>query len=107
MENRIKQLREERHMTQIRLSIELEVSQEAVSGYESGKHYPSVAILLKMRELFHTNIDYILGLSDVRCTKNIETISPDEQLLLSKWNSLDERRKELLLAYIDGLTAIK
>ena len=34
MENRIRQLREERHMTQVRLSVELGVSQETVSSYE-------------------------------------------------------------------------
>ena len=41
MSNRIKQLREELRMTQVRLSIELEVSQETVSAYENQKHYPS------------------------------------------------------------------
>ena len=55
MENRIKQLREEQHMTQVRLSIELGISQETVSAYESGKHYPSVAILIRLSEIFHTS----------------------------------------------------
>ena len=32
MQNRIKQLREENHMTQVRLGIELEVSQETISA---------------------------------------------------------------------------
>lgn len=31
--NRIKQLRQLHHMTQIRLSVELEVSQETISAY--------------------------------------------------------------------------
>ena len=38
MYNRIGQLREEHHMTQVRLSIELGVSQETVSAYENGTH---------------------------------------------------------------------
>ena len=66
MANRIKQLREEYNMTQVRLSIELEVSQETISAYESGKHYPSVAALLRLSEIFHASCDYILGLSDIR-----------------------------------------
>ena len=48
MTNKIKELREENHMTQVRLSIELEVSQETVSAYDRGKHYPSVAALIKL-----------------------------------------------------------
>lgn len=50
--NRIKLLREEMRMTQVKLSTELGVSQETVSAYESGKHYPSIPNLLKMSELF-------------------------------------------------------
>ena len=44
--NRIKKLRKEKNITQIRLSIELEVSQETISAYEKGKYYPSAAIFL-------------------------------------------------------------
>lgn len=104
MINRIKQLREEYHMTQVRLSIELEVSQETISAYESGKHYPSVASLLKLSEIFHASCDYILGLSDIRFPYAKDSLTGDEQLLLTRWNALDGRKKELLNAYIDGLT---
>lgn len=105
MKNRIKQLREENHMTQVRLSIELEVSQETISAYESGKHYPSVAALLRLSEIFHASCDYILGISDIRFPHNTNNLSTNELQLLSKWNSLDNRKKELLSAYIDGLIA--
>lgn len=107
MPNRIKQLREENNMTQVRLSIELEVSQETISAYESEKHYPSVAALIKLSEIFHASCDYILGLSDVRFPHQTETLSSDAQQLLAKWQQLDTRKKELLSAYIDGLTALK
>lgn len=106
MTNRIKQLREEYNMTQVRLSIELEVSQETISAYESGKHYPSVAVLLKLSELFHASCDYILGLSDIRFPCKISDLSSEEHQILIKWNSLDIRKKELLLAYLNGLTAL-
>lgn len=105
MANRIKQLREENHMTQVRLSIELEVSQETISAYESGKHYPSVSALLQLSEIFHTSCDYILGLSDICFPYKIDDLSSDEHWLLTKWKSLDEKKKELLSAYIEGLTA--
>lgn len=105
MGNRIKQLREENNMTQVRLSIELEVSQETISAYESGKHYPSVAALLKLSKIFHASCDYILGLSDIRFPYKISDLSKDEFQLLNKWNTLDSRKKELLLAYLEGLCA--
>lgn len=100
--NRIKQLREEIGMTQVRLSIELEVAQETISAYEHGKHYPSLASLIKMTEIFNAGIDYIMGLSDVR--NPIKSLSKDEQLALSLYKSLSKAKKELALAYMQGLT---
>lgn len=92
-------------MTQVRLSIELEVSQETVSAYESEKHYPSVASLLKLSEIFHASCDYILGLSDVRWPYQSASLTPVEEKLLADWNALSDQKKAFLLAYLDGLTA--
>ena len=105
MPNRIKELREAAHMTQVRLSIELEVSQETVSAYESEKHYPSVASLLKLSEIFHASCDYILGLSDVRWPYQSASLTPIGKKLLAEWNTLSDQKKALLSAYLDGLTA--
>lgn len=105
MPNRIKELREAAHMTQVRLSIELEVSQETVSAYKSEKHYPSVASLLKLSEIFHASCDYILGLSDVRWPYQSASLTPVEEKLLAEWNTLSDQKKALLSAYLDGLTA--
>lgn len=103
MANRIRELREEKHMTQVRLSIELEVSQETVSAYESGKHYPSVENLIKLSHLFHTSCDYILGLSDIRCPMNKNNLEQKEVIILEKYRQLDEIRKIRLEAYLEGL----
>lgn len=103
MENRIRQLREERNMTQVRMSIELEVSQETISSYESGKHYPSVSNLIKLSALFHTSCDYILGLSNVRMPYLKNELKEDEIILLEQYCRLDERGKQLLFAYLEGV----
>lgn len=101
--NRIKELRKERHITQVRLSIELEVSQEAISAYEMGKHYPSVSSLLKLREIFNVSIDYILGLSDQRCpTIQKDDLQPDELNIVKHYRELDEIGRERAIAYMRG-----
>ena len=100
--NMIKELREEKKMTQIRLSIELGVSQETVSSYENGKHYPSVQTLLRLSEIFKASCDYILGLSDVR---NVMTAcsSPEEANLTALYRSLYPQERKLAQAYMQGL----
>lgn len=99
--NRIKQLREEIGMTQVRLSIELEVAQETISAYEHGKHYPSVSALIKMMDIFNVGIDYILGFSDVR--NPIKNVDDDEQLILNYYKTLSPKNKEIATAYLQGL----
>lgn len=89
-------------MTQVRLSIELEVSQETVSAYENGKHYPSVPSLIKLMNVFNTGIDYILGFSDVRTP--IKTLNIDEQQLINYYRRLPEHKKALAMGYLNGLS---
>ena len=101
--NRIKELRDEKNMTQIRLSVELEVSQETVSAYEIGKHYPSVKSLMRMAELFDASMDYIMGLSPVRNTM-IESSLPDGDVkILLLYRKLDNLKKEKAYSYMQGL----
>lgn len=104
--NRIRELREEKNITQVRLSIELEVSQETISAYEMGKYYPSVKSLLKLREIFDVNIDYILGLSDTR-TEPVysRTLKDDEQAVIQTYRKMDEKGKDRAQAYMEGYLA--
>lgn len=107
--NRIRELREEKRITQIRLSIELGVSQEAVSAYELEKNYPSIQSLIKMRGIFNANIDYILGLSNTRHDPIYTgTLSDSERTLVLTYHQMDTRGKERALAYMQGyLDALK
>lgn len=101
--NRIKQLRKEKNMTQIRLSIELNVSQETVSAYESGKHFPSIPILLKMSEIFNASCDYILGLSDIKCIQNGGEYGADEIELISLYRVLSPTERKMTKSYMQGI----
>ena len=101
--NRIKKLRKEKKITQIRLSIELEVSQETISAYEKGKYYPSAAMLIKLRDIFGVSIDYILGLSDTRFDPLSETNSTeDETYILNLCRKMDDSDRKRTISYIEG-----
>lgn len=101
--NRIKELRSERNMTQVRLSTELGVAQETISAYESGKHYPSVQSLLKMSELFGASCDYILGVSNIRKPVKEGLLPNDEAGLLYQYRKLGSIQKAKAAAYLEGL----
>lgn len=57
---RLKFLREKKNMTQQRLAIELDMNQNTISRYESGKRQADYATLIKIADYFNVSIDYLL-----------------------------------------------
>jgi transcriptional regulator with XRE-family HTH domain len=105
MGNRIRELREEKGMTQVRLSIELEVTQETISAYETGKHNVSMNSLLKMVKLFDAGMDYIMGISGIRKPVVPVGFTDDEIELLGMYRRMDGLQREKALAFMLGLLA--
>lgn len=104
--NRIKQLRKEKNITQIRLSIELEVSQETISAYEKGKYFPSATTLIKLRDIFGVSIDYILGLSDTRLDPLSQTdLTEDETYIINLCRKMDDSQRKRAFSYLEGYFA--
>lgn len=106
MRNRIRELRQEKKITQLQLSIELGVTQETISAYEHGKHLPSLSALMKMSEIFDCSMDYIMGLSPVRRIMTDSNSTKDEtqkEYLLNCYRRLGSKNKARLIAYADGL----
>lgn len=63
---RIRQLRQERHLTQIQLGQALNLAESTISLYESNHRAPDYHILLQIANYFEVSIDYLMGLTDVR-----------------------------------------
>lgn len=102
-QNRIKELRIEKGITQIRLSVELEVTQETISAYETGKHLPTVANLIRLSELFSVSMDYIMMRSNTRNPVDSGTLMNDEKRVLAYFRLLGPIQKEKALSYLQGL----
>ena len=60
----IRELRNQRGMTQVDLAKRLGVSKSVVSSYENGVHLPPYDILIRLSALFGVSCDYLLGVSD-------------------------------------------
>ena len=101
--NLIRELREEKHITQIRLSTELGVAQETISAYEQGRHMPSVATLIKLSNILDASMDYIMMKSDTRNIIEATSLSDSETRLLGYYKKLNSSGKEKALSYIEGL----
>ena len=61
---RLKELREERRLSQVFLGMELGMNQNTISRYETGAREPSIKELILIADYFHVSIDYLLGRTD-------------------------------------------
>lgn len=106
--NNIKNLRTKKNILQTKLALDLNLTQEAISSYETERVTPSADILIKLADYFNTNIDYIL----CRTTYDlpISNLKPDnitdsQFQLLTKINKLSDIDQAKVEAYIDGLNS--
>ena len=109
--NKIAELRKEKRMSQIALSLELNLSQKMISAYENGKSEPSIATLKQMADLFQTSVDYIINYTEVRqpIDKLVQQqLSEDECVLLNGVRRLPAKQQNIAVGVILGLnSAIK
>ncbi len=61
---RIKELREDRDLTQRQVAELLFISRSTYSAYENGANSPPLEVLAQLAELHDTSVDYLLGLTD-------------------------------------------
>lgn len=61
---KFKELRIKKGITQVRLAIDLNLSQNSVSRYENGERQADYATLIKFADYYNVSIDYLLGRTD-------------------------------------------
>lgn len=64
MYERIKNLREDKDLTQKQIGIILNMSQTGYNQYEIGKNDIPTRVLIELAKFYNTSTDYILGLTD-------------------------------------------
>lgn len=100
----LKEIRERKNLTQVRLSIDMEVSQELISQYERGISFPTISNLIKLANFFNCSTDYLLGLtSNPKKITSLNNIELENQILIEKYHSLSREKQEHLLSYLNYL----
>lgn len=100
--DRIRELREKRNVTQVRLGTELEVSQETISAYENGKAEPRLDKLIKIANFLNTSTDYLLGrIDDESSLVDLSNNVVDDQLneLINNYARLNNLQRKDLIWY--------
>lgn len=63
---RLKVLRKERKISQLKLALDLNMNQNTISRYENMEREADYKTLIKFADYFNVSIDYLLGRTDTK-----------------------------------------
>ena len=61
MEFRLKKLRKERNISQLKLALDLNMNQNTISRYENTERQADYETLIKFADYFNVSLNYLLG----------------------------------------------
>lgn len=95
---RLKELREERNITQNEIAKAIKTSQTNIGRWEKGLNEPSATHIISLCNFFKCSADYLLGRENDFGIVNIENNhTPKEQKLLKVFNLLDNDEQEKII----------
>lgn len=56
----LRQIRKEKGYSQLKVAMDLNISREALSYYETGKRSPDIQMLIRLSDYFDVSIDYLI-----------------------------------------------
>lgn len=106
MKNNLSKVRTAKNLFQVKVAMDLNLTQETISSYETGRVFPSSDVLLKLADYYNTSIDYLL--CRTKYDLPIDSIKPNsiseaDFNLLNKIKRLSLVDKAKAEGYIDGL----
>ena len=104
MYRRIRDLREDRDMTQAQMGRILACSQRVYSNYERGKRTPSLDVIMDLASFYKVPFTYFLNsenLDLIAASKEppVLPLTPPEQQLMDIYRSLSSERREQLVEF--------
>ena len=104
---RIREIREDRDLTQTQVAKTLGIAQQYYSKYETGEYELPLRHLVSLAKLYHLNTDYILGLTQFRYSTDTlnEPFFDDMTVskLLSEATTLNHEGRRALIEYLEFL----
>ena len=113
---RLKELREQKNLTQAQLSKFLNISASTIGMYEQGRRFPDENLLKHISQYFNVSIDYLLGLTNIpntvddyiqKSNSNSYHINDDEQTLIKKYRQLKAEDKQIIDTMLERFVPTK
>ncbi|MBQ9743901.1 MAG: helix-turn-helix transcriptional regulator [Clostridia bacterium] len=56
----LREIRKRKKLSQVKVSMDLNICREALSHYENGRRSPDIGMLVRMSDYFNVSIDYLI-----------------------------------------------
>lgn len=100
---RIRDLREDKDLTQEELCRLLYMHKTTYTNYEQGKHTVPLDFAVTLADYYNVSIDYIAGRTNYPKGAGASSLSEDEIELLERFSKLSERNKGKAELFIEQL----
>ena len=91
--NRIKELREDRDLRQIDVAESTGIDQRTLSNYETGKTNPDSYAIIKLAEFYDVSCDYLLGITEFNVRDN-KQLAEELKKISSRIEALEKYRSK-------------
>lgn len=95
---RIQELMTEKGITQRKLAADLHLNPNTVNGYIQNRRMPDCDTIVKIAIYLDTNIDYLLGITNLKHFPEL-SLSREECILLDNYRSMSIEHREILTAF--------
>ena len=103
---RLKGLREDLDLLQKNVAAELNISSNTLSNYERDERIPDHTTLIQLANIYHVNIDYLLGNTDIKTSWKNYTEQVELQDRVVSSGKLVEDLNQLSLADREHFVAL-
>ncbi|MBG9772382.1 helix-turn-helix domain-containing protein [Brevibacillus laterosporus] len=104
--NRLKQARENKHLTQMHVAKKLGISNGTLSGYERNYRDPDTETLSKLASIYGVSVDWLTGITDDPSSrKDTQGFTPDAEEIKKILASLPSDKRKYFLEQISVLAA--
>ncbi len=99
--NRLKELRLEKHKSQVALAMDLNTTQASISKYETGDAMLDIPTLIQLAAYFSVTMEYLLGVSDQKTAP--ADLSELDNSFLNLYHCLTPSQKKKALSFMHEL----
>lgn len=93
---RLTALRKERKLSQKALALSLGYSRGQIGNYELGSREPDFSTLIKIADFFNVSVDYMIGITDIRCAGGSAQTKPSIEKLVNLAENLSDESIDYL-----------